>query len=339
VKELKLSPDGNLIQQIRVARQVDLKDGKETDEYQPLIPVHGLPCWPNRPDQDQIVQDLKQTPEHPEGVDLESHWAEWTDAAEHTLVAGEHFDQVILGISLAALPFLCPELKEKSSAWRDMLRHLKTVKTQSVQLWFQPTDNELGWPVEGGIVGSFAEPYASWADFDQLQGRESWTGFLPQNSVFYCCNVLKDGEHPLPPPTEHDFPKQQLAEATEEAMEVLRQDSGYLWPQGAGSSGQLEWALLTAPEDLKGERRARDFQYFRANVDPTERYVLSIAQPKQYRLKSGESGFDNLFLTGTWTDNGFNLSSVEAAVMSGMQASRALSGVPIRIVGENDFLD
>jgi len=37
-------------------------------------------------------------------------------------------------------------------------------------------------------------------------------------------------------------------------------------------------------------------------------------------------------------DNGFNLSCVEAAAMSGMQASRAISGVPAAVYGEHGFV-
>ena len=50
--------------------------------------------------------------------------------------------------------------------------------------------------------------------------------------------------------------------------------------------------------------------------------------------RSDESGFSNLFLAGTWLRTGLNVSCVEAAVMSGMQCARAISGSPHEIVGE-----
>jgi hypothetical protein len=76
-----------------------------------------------------------------------------------------------------------------------------------------------------------------------------------------------------------------------------------------------------------------DAQYFRANIEPTERYVCNAANTNQYRLKSDESGFVNLFLAGDWTDNGsLNLGNVESTVISGLQAARALTGYPLEIV-------
>ena len=71
-----------------------------------------------------------------------------------------------------------------------------------------------------------------------------------------------------------------------------------------------------------------DRQYFRANVDPSERYVLSLKGTTSFRLAPGDSGFANLVLTGDWTRNGFNAGCVEATTLSGMQASQTISGFP-----------
>ncbi len=46
----------------------------------------------------------------------------------------------------------------------------------------------------------------------------------------------------------------------------------------------------------------------------------------KYRLRSDESGYDNLVLAGDWTDSGMNAGCIEAAVMSGLQAANALLG-------------
>ena len=45
-----------------------------------------------------------------------------------------------------------------------------------------------------------------------------------------------------------------------------------------------------------------------------------------YRLRTDESGYDNLVLAGDWTDNGLNAGCIEAAVLSGLQAANALLG-------------
>ena len=72
------------------------------------------------------------------------------------------------------------------------------------------------------------------------------------------------------------------------------------------------------------------------NVDPNERYVLSVPGSLKHRLWSDQSGFDNLFLAGDWTRNAISAGCVEAAVSSGMRAARGLSGYPTTIVGESD---
>ena len=79
-----------------------------------------------------------------------------------------------------------------------------------------------------------------------------------------------------------------------------------------------------------------DSQYWRANFTPSERYVLTPAKLVKFRLRTDESGYDNLFLTGDWIKNGLDAGCVESAVMSGMQTSRAICGSPQVVVGEND---
>ena len=61
------------------------------------------------------------------------------------------------------------------------------------------------------------------------------------------------------------------------------------------------------------------------------------ARQRRHRLKPGESGFRNLTLAGDWTENTINAGCMEATVMSGLAASRAIAGYPERIVGEDDF--
>jgi predicted NAD/FAD-dependent oxidoreductase len=52
---------------------------------------------------------------------------------------------------------------------------------------------------------------------------------------------------------------------------------------------------------------------------------------------AGGSGLSNLYLAGDWLRTGLDSGCVEAAVMGGLQASRALSGYPQVIEGESDF--
>ena len=108
-----------------------------------------------------------------------------------------------------------------------------------------------------------------------------------------------------------------------------------LWPAVA-SVGEFDWQCLLDPNHQVGESRF-DSQYWRANVDPSERYVMSVVDSSKYRLKTDETLFANLLITGDWIKTGVNAGCVEAAVMAGMQTSRVICGLPESISGENGF--
>ena len=67
-------------------------------------------------------------------------------------------------------------------------------------------------------------------------------------------------------------------------------------------------------------------QYWRANIDPSDRYVQSLPGSAPYRMRADDSGLDNLFLAGDWIDNGLNAGCIEAAVLGGLQAANAIEG-------------
>jgi uncharacterized protein with NAD-binding domain and iron-sulfur cluster len=143
----------------------------------------------------------------------------------------------------------------------------------------------------------------------------------------------------LPPPSARGFHAWAKAQTKEESFRWLRAHAGVLWPRATLTTNpdELDWNFLVDPDDRWGVERY-DAQYWRANVDPSERYVMSAKGSIRHRLRSGESGFDNLVLAGDWTRNGVNTGCVEAAAMSGMQAARAICGRPANIVGESDAL-
>jgi len=118
------------------------------------------------------------------------------------------------------------------------------------------------------------------------------------------------------------------------ALGWLEKKALKLWPLAGG--GRFNWNVLF--DRNAGYQKARvDAQVFTANVDPCACCVSSAAGTTRWRLKAGESGFAHLVLAGAWTDTGLNTECIEAAVMSGMQASRVLCGSPGRVFGE-DFL-
>ena len=69
-------------------------------------------------------------------------------------------------------------------------------------------------------------------------------------------------------------------------------------------------------------------QFWTANVNPSDRYALSLPGSSAYRISPLDHTYDNLTIAGDWTDCGFNVGCVEAAVMSGRLAAHAISRLP-----------
>jgi hypothetical protein len=63
--------------------------------------------------------------------------------------------------------------------------------------------------------------------------------------------------------------------------------------------------------------------------------VMSVPGSTAARLPSAGTGYANLVMAGDWTLTAISSGCVEAAVMSGMHASRALCGAPAAIVGDD----
>ena len=141
----------------------------------------------------------------------------------------------------------------------------------------------------------------------------------------------------MPPPTDHDFPRREDLRVREAAVQWLQANAGFLWPKAASPTDPagLDWNVLVDPENRQGIERFAA-QYWRANIDASGRYVLSLPGTTAVRLRADASGFDNLFPAGDWLRNGLNFGCVESAVMGGLQASRAICGYPKQIAGETD---
>ncbi|MBZ9711729.1 NAD(P)-binding protein [Deinococcus multiflagellatus] len=339
----ELTRDGDEVGTIRLTRQATVASGDA--HYDPFVYVKGLACWPSAPNLDQLLPAEAQALRG-SGANLESHWSTWPQVYEQTfgkplpevtLRKGVDFDRVILGVSVASVPLVAPELVAGSEALKATTEQVKTIPTQAYQLWFNQTLSELGWTSQPDgqqpVLSGFTEPYDTWAPMDQLLCREDWpdTPGAPKN-VSYFCSVFPD--EGLPPPSDTAFPVHCAEQAKAGALHQVRQQLTALLP-AVGPAGDFNWNLLSAPDDTQGEARF-DAQYWRANMDPSERYVMSVVGSSQYRLRADESGYRNLVLTGDWLKTGLNAGCVEAAVMAGIQAAQAITGVKAPIPGERD---
>ncbi|MEZ4321663.1 MAG: NAD(P)-binding protein [Myxococcota bacterium] len=287
--------------------------------YDPLVLQRGLPCWPSTPRYEQLVDGDRLR-----DVELERPG----HGSPLTLRRGTDFDRVLLAIPVGALGPICGELADASPRWRDMLAHLKTVRTQALQLWFTAPLEEQGVSWRSGMLASYVQPFSSWSDFSQVLDREDWPADRAPAYLAYSCGVLP--EAPVGP--------EDSAEAAEwvhdTAVRWLEDHAGPVWPAMVGPDG-FRWDRLYDPEDRVGRERLRA-QYVRANTAPAERYTLSLPGTTRFRLAPGGSGFENLVLAGAWTDNHYTLSCIEGTVMSGLMAARAIDGRARRIVGEGD---
>ena len=308
------------IDAIEMDRQATLKPGLA--EYQPLYSVKGLPCWPNQPFYDQLVegQVLSQ-----KGIDLESAWSGW-NGHPIKLQRGVDFDKVVLGISIGAFPYICKPLMDARREWADMVANIATTQTQSFQMWTNKTGHQMGWPwEEPALLGGYTEPIDTLSDMSQTLPYEDWPGGAEPQSVQYWCGPLEDAQAIPPPYTQSDFPDRQTARVAADAVAFLQKDVGPIWPQATQQDdpAALDWSVLFDRHGGTGPARF-GAQYVRANIDPSERYVFARKGTWRYRLEPGKSGFPNLFLAGDWTRNGINAGCVESAARGGALAAEAV---------------
>src|SRR6185436_15608561 len=134
--------------------------------------------------------------------------------------------------------------------------------------------------------------------------------------------------------SDYQFPVEQTALVKQNAIDWLNSYVSGIWPNAANQGG-FQWNLLDDPTGDSGVARFNS-QYWRANIAPAERYVLSVPNSTKYKLMAAQSGFQNLYLAGDWVRNGLNFGCIESATMGGLQASRGICGYPKDIIGEND---
>ncbi len=333
VMGLELTEDGNSIGTIHINQQVALADN--VTSYDPFVTVDGLPSWPSQPNWSQLKDGaaLKAA-----GVDFEDVLDPLPEPARKLpLKLGQDFDAVIMGMSLGSLPGTCAPLIARSPAWQAMTTKMGTTRTQALQLWLNTDLAGLGGPYVvppqppgtnpppnpmGPILTNYQKPFDTWADMSHLLPMEDWSPPGPK-SVAYFCSVFPDSGAP-------DQQAAANAAVLAGSSRWMTTQLGTLWPN-IKSGNAFRWDMLYADAALHGEERLSQ-QFWQCNINPSERYVLSLPGTLQYRLESGASGFSNLYLAGDWTKvPDVNAGCVEVATMSGLMAAAALSGEAIPI--------
>ena len=337
VESLELSADKAAVDAVNFGIQATLNTPALS--YQPLIDVKGLPSWPGNPRFDQLVEGAAL---QAQDIDLESYWTPWQPVAKRRLVAGQDFDTLVFAISIGAIPHLCRDILAHRPEWREMVAKVTTVQTQSMQLWMSRTTPELGWdipfdnPTDTVIGATYLNPLDGQVDFTHLLKWENWPIDAMPKSLWYFSGAMADYEVP-PPFTDTDYPRRQRDRVKAQCVQYLQAAIGPLLPKATtnavsppGDPVGLDFSLLHNPREANAGLGVQRFdqQFWRANIDPTERYVTSPPGSSAARLKAWGSGLSNLVLAGDWIYTGLNVGSVEGTVMSGRLASYAISGYP-----------
>lgn len=325
LRNVRLAPERRGETAYVEALQFDVQARVKEGEYQPLRTIKDMPAWLSRPDYVQLEDGDRI---EGEARAFESQWEERREG-ELTLRVSRDFDFVVLGVSLGVLPLVASELIERKAKWRRMIRHVKTVPTQAFQLWLREDVRQLGWAHPPISLSGFVEPFDTWADMGHLIPEENWSE--PVRSIAYFCSVLPDpgtfnGEGPVA------FMQQQHERVRQNAIHFLENHVGVLWPRAMDSKDEFRWDLIarepkTVPLSAPDSHRFAT-QYWRANVDPSDRYVLSVPGSSAHRISPLDMSFDNLTIAGDWTATGLDSGCIESAVISGRLAAHALSHSP-----------
>jgi uncharacterized protein with NAD-binding domain and iron-sulfur cluster len=152
--------------------------------------LDGQGCWPDRAD-DRFAKALKQ------------------GAGARALSLGKDFEGVIFAMGIDDFRKACAAaaLESKGNAgstlpakWAKMCAEVKTVATQSAQVWLDKDINGLGWYRGSGLITGLEQPFDTWADMTHILAAErAWRGKTPSSfdrarSVAYFCAVLPESE-------------------------------------------------------------------------------------------------------------------------------------------------
>lgn len=338
VEHLGLSHDKASIEYIDTTVQATTYSGKS---YDPLIWIGAdgtIPSWPSRPDYHQLAQgqDLRN-----QRIDLESAWTKWPGVGPpRRLLRGSHFDDVVLGIGIGAFPTICKDLICHTPGWREMVDAIKTTATVAFQAWTTVCMRELGCKQDRTALSGFVLPLDTWADLSLMLPLEKWTQPPPKGLAYFVGSLVDDPADPPPPFSQHDYPAKMLARQRQRMLHWVENDLHFLWSGIQGSGHAIRWERFFDYRAYSPPTRRRFFaQYPRVNINPSDRYVLSVPGSVFKRMKAGNSGIDNLFLAGDWVRTGINAGCIEASVMAGRAAAAAIAGVDIAMPNANDFDD
>ena len=333
--------EGDVVQEIEIDVQADVPAATTPETYlRPRLGQRGSKSdpdlWPSDPHGLLSAGGKIPIPEVDPAV-YES-WYVGRDAARVSTKVlrrarrRDGFELVVFGFPISCVPHVAPDLPAHSRRWQAAVETIETVPTQAMQLWLRDPVQQFADVDPGIVVGGFVEPFDTWADMFHLVSQERVRGSA---TVAYFCNVLADSPAPARGREADEWLAQQLELVRAHGLRFLSRDAATIWPRGCNPlTRELYWERLVAPEHCAGEARL-DAQFFRANVEPSERYVLSVPGSSAWRVDPAATGFANLYAAGDWTACTIDAGCVEAAVISGMAAANGIH----RSIGAADQLE
>jgi uncharacterized protein with NAD-binding domain and iron-sulfur cluster len=334
VENIGLSQDKASIESIEITVQATTHSG---GPYDPLIWLDGaMPSWPSHPDYCQLVQGQELR-----DIDLESAWTKWAGVgSRRTLMRGTHFDDVVLGIGIGAFSTICKDLICHTRGWREMVDGVKTTATVAFQAWTTVDMRDIVCGHDRTALSGFVLPLDTWADLSLMLPLEKWPQPPPKGLAYFVGSLVDDPKAPPPPFCEHSYPAKMLWQQRRRMLHWVENNLHFLWPGIKGPGNTIRWDRFFDYRAYCPATRRRFFaQYPRVNINPSDRYVLSVPGSVSKRMEAGKSGVHNLFLAGDWVRTGINAGCIEASVMAGRAAAAAIAGVDIAMPNANDFDD
>jgi uncharacterized protein with NAD-binding domain and iron-sulfur cluster len=350
VKALRAGVDADGRAIVKAVELVELARPAGDGDYDPLVRVGDLDCWPSKPILDRVhaddhadalrAEEFFHEPESPRRVTLVCRQARVSASSGPIVATGGAagtFDKIVFGIPVGCVPYLCGDLEGKGN-WGEQ-RHVASTQTVAFQLWSRYSLADLGWKDPPPLLSLFWDPLNTWSDMSQVLPQEGWPeGERPAMLAYFC--------GPLPhlwpgPETSRLDPERDAAwragvdaqarDARERLLERLRE----LWPK-AGAPGAFNCSTVHDPANRKGRARL-EAQYLRANFDPHARCTLALPGKSECRIHADDTGYANLTVAGDWTANDVLVACFEGTVQSGIRAARAVSDQKLlyRIIGED----
>lgn len=342
VEKLRLNAAGNRVARVDLIRQARVT--APGSEYDPIahttIGEKTWPYWPDQPDVSQL--DPRSLPSS-DDPGLSSAWSTHPGEPLHLADrqasekggASDCFDHLILAIPPGAHRQIAAPLMAKDTRFRTMVETSETIRTLACQIWISAGDgshNSLGWDKTGNcqeyLLGAATpDPLNVILDATTILRTEATAG---AKHVFYFCGPEPDDPNEPPFGSDPGYPARAHEKAKQDCLAYLAENL-FLWPGLCKSDGiTFDSSTLYHPNPSADPAQKLDWQYFRINLDPSERYVLSTDGSTPNRLYPWESGFNNLLHAGDWCRNHIDIGCVESATTSAMLAAHHLTGYPTK---------